>query len=117
LAILNLSAIPPFAGFTGKWMALSSLITSKDTLSVIAIIIFLAGSIIALGYYFPLLLKVFSGYTRKSTATETEKGKISLWVGLPLVFLAMSILYISAAPQSLMRITEEASLFLLKAAR
>lgn len=117
LAILNLSAIPPFAGFTGKWMALSSLITSNDTLSVPAIIVFLTGSIIALGYYFPLLIKVFSGYTKRDNIQEAGKKKISLWMGLPLAILAISILYISAAPQSVIQITEEASLFLLRAAR
>ena len=115
LSIISLSALPPFPGFTGKWIALASFFTSTDQITVLSALIFLAGSLVAFGYYFPLLLILFSKQ-HKQALDENEKRKqkkISLWMSMPIAALVISILFISIAPQYLMDITMEAAQFLM----
>jgi len=115
LAIISLSALPPFPGFTGKWIALTSFFTSTDNATVLSALVFLAGSLVAFGYYFPLLLILFSK-PRKKVLDENKKSKqekISLWMGIPIAALVISILFISVAPQYLMDITMESAEFLM----
>ena len=115
ISIISLSALPPFPGFTGKWLALTSFFTSTDKITVLGALIFLAGSLVAFGYYFPLLLILFSK-PQKQVRGENEKRKqkkISLWMSMPVAALVISILFISVAPQYLMDITMEAAQFLM----
>jgi proton-translocating NADH-quinone oxidoreductase chain N len=115
LSIVSLSALPPFPGFTGKFFALTSFFTSTDKITVLSAFIFLAGSLVAFGYYFPLLLILFSNQ-RKQKSAENERGslkKISVWMSIPLGVLAISIIFISIAPQYLMGITMDAAQFLM----
>lgn len=113
LAIISLAAIPPFAGFTGKWMTLTSLITSSDELTSLCIIIFLTGSLIALGYYLPILIYIFPKLRSRAAKLDGEVKKISCWMNLPISILALSILYISLTPKSSFHMAEEAALFLM----
>ena len=115
LSIISLSVLPPFPGFTGKWIALTSFFTSTDRITVLSALIFLAGSLVAFGYYFPLLLILFSNSERQ-VPDENEKRnhkQISLWMSIPIAALVISILFISVAPQYLMDITMEAAQFLM----
>lgn len=115
LAIISLSALPPLPGFTGKWIALTSFFTSTDKMTVLSALVFLAGSLVAFGYYFPLLLFLFSK-PQKQGSDEHEKRnqkKISRWMSMPIATLVLSILFISVAPQYVMDITMEAAQFLL----
>jgi formate hydrogenlyase subunit 3/multisubunit Na+/H+ antiporter MnhD subunit len=115
LAIISLSALPPFPGFTGKFFALTSFFTSTDRITVLSAFVFLAGSLVAFGYYFPLLLILFSK-PHKQMSDENERRnqkKISLWMSMPIAALVISILFISVAPQHLMNITMEAAQFLM----
>jgi len=115
LSIISLSALPPFPGFTGKWFALTSIFTSADKISVLSALVLLASSLVAFGYYFPLLLIIFSK-PQKQLPDDNEKGKqkkISLWMSMPIAALVISILVISVAPQYLMNITMEAAQFLM----
>lgn len=117
LAIISLAAIPPFAGFTGKWMALTSFISSKDNLTVLCTLVFLAGSLIAYGYYFPILIKIFPKLDRQQEKSEKKVKRVSSWMIIPITILVLLILYISVAPQSIMALTEETSLFLIEMMR
>lgn len=115
VAIISLSALPPFPGFTGKWIALTSFFTSTDKITVLSALVFLAGSLVAFGYYFRLLLILFSK-PQKQVSDENKKRnqiKISLWMSMPIAALVISILFISVAPQYLMGITMEAAQFLM----
>ncbi|MCD6356783.1 MAG: hypothetical protein J7L66_05790 [Anaerolineaceae bacterium] len=115
LAIISLSALPPFPGFTGKFFALTSFFTSTDKITVLSAFIFLAGNLVAFGYYFPLLLILFSK-PGEQVPDESEKRnhkKISLWMSIPIAALVMLIILISIAPQYLMDITMEAAQFLM----
>ena len=115
LAIISLSALPPFPGFTGKWIALTSFFSSTDKTTVLSTLVFLVGSLVAFGYYFPLLLILFSK-PQKQVPVENKKRnqkKISLWMSMPIAALVLSILFISVAPQYVMNITKEAAQFLM----
>ena len=115
LSILSLSALPPFPGFTGKWLALTSFFTSADRITILSALVLLGGSLIAFGYYFPLLLILFSK-PDKQVPDENDKNnrkKISLWMRMPIAVLVILILLISVAPQYLMDITMESGQFLL----
>jgi len=115
ISIISLSALPPFPGFTGKWIALSSFFLSSDKITTLSALVFLAGSLIAFGYYFPLLLTLFSK-PQKKVPDEKEKKtqkKISFWMSLPIAIMVISILFISIAPQYLMDMSIEAAQFLI----
>jgi len=115
ISIISLAALPPFPGFTGKWIALSSFFPSSDKTTILSALVFLAGSLIAFGYYFPLLLALFSKSQKKvpdQKENKTQK-KISFWMSFPIVVLVISILLISIAPQYLMDISIEAAQFLM----
>ena len=115
LSIVSLSALPPFPGFTGKFFALTGFFTSTDKITVLSAFIFLAGSLVAFGYYFPLLLILFSKPEKKESAEKERRNqkKISIWMSMPLGVLVISIIFISIAPQYLMGITMEAAQFLM----
>jgi len=119
LSIISLSALPPFPGFTGKWIALSSFFQSSDKITILGALVFLAGSLVAFGYYFPMLLNLFSKPQKQvPDAHEKREGKkISFWMSMPIAVLVISILFISIAPQYLMGITMEATHFLMSMMR
>jgi formate hydrogenlyase subunit 3/multisubunit Na+/H+ antiporter MnhD subunit len=115
VAIISLSALPPFPGFTGKFFALTSFFTSTDKITVLSALVLLAGSLVAFGYYFPLLLILFSK-PHKQVPDENKKSKqkkISPWMSMPIATLVILIIFISIAPQYLMDITIEAAQFLM----
>jgi len=115
VAIISLSALPPFPGFTGKFFALTSFFTSTDKITVLSALVLLAGSLVAFGYYFPLLLILFSK-PHKQAPDENKKSKqkkISPWMSMPIATLVILIIFISIAPQYLMDITIEAAQFLM----
>jgi len=119
LAIISLSALPPFPGFTGKWIALTSFFTSTDKITILSALVFLAGSLVAFGYYFPLLLVLFSKLHKQEPNENKKRNqrKISLWMSMPIAVLVILILFISSSPQYLMDITTEAALFLMSMMR
>ncbi|HUV15346.1 MAG TPA: proton-conducting transporter membrane subunit [Pelolinea sp.] len=115
LAIISLSALPPFPGFTGKWFALSSFFSFSEPVSIVSALVFLAGSLIAFGYYFPLLIQVFiksTSHIGRKRATS-RKMKMSLWITIPLSMLSAAILYISLSPQFVLNLSSEAARYLM----
>lgn len=113
LALVSLSAIPPLPGFTGKWIALSSIISSGDGFALLCLIVFLSGSIIALGYYFPILVKLFKNFNNPQKNKDRHKRKcISWWMEIPLAILALIIIFVSISPQSVIRTSERAAIFM-----
>ncbi len=119
LAIMSLSAIPPFPGFTGKWIALTSVFATNDPLAPWITMIFLTGSLIAFGYYLPLLVNLSSLFIRdgnKIKGNEEEK-KISFWMKLPAIILVMSVALLIITPQFIFNSTLGAAEFMLEMIR
>lgn len=115
LALVSLSSLPPFAGFTGKWLVLTSLIENSDTLTIVLMIIFLAASVIALGYYLPLIVAMFRKKGRTAgdlEASGTDK-KISGWAAIPMICLGLVIVLMGITPQFFLTLSTEAVEYLL----
>lgn len=110
LGLASLSGLPPLAGFTGKWFLLSSLIEQLDQLGITAMIIFLAGSVIALGYYLPLMVTLFQPSEQKSLSNYSAdfSQKISWWMYVPMLVLGVFILTMSLFPQFFLQFTDGA---------
>lgn len=112
LGLASLSGLPPLAGFTGKWFLLTSLMEQLDFLGIAAMILFLAGSVVALGYYLPLIVSLFQNGDKESNSPPGKKP-LSAWLGVPLVCLAAAILWMTFTPQVFLQQAEGAVNFLL----
>jgi len=60
LALAGLASVPPLAGFTGKWFILMGTLRSSDALGYVGLAVFLLNSLLALGYYLPLIGTLFT---------------------------------------------------------
>ena len=114
LAVLSLAAIPPLAGFTGKWLTLTSLLAAQDPLSIPALVVFLAGSVIALGYYLPVFLQLLPKYDHKDGENPPQKRLyVSNWMTVSTGILTLLLLGISLLPQTTLNATNGAASFLI----
>ena len=85
VALGGLAAVPPLAGFTGKWFILVHAMRSVDVLVYAGIVVLLLNSLLSLGYYLPLIATLFS---RPPEGADTlARIPISLWMAVPLVIL------------------------------
>lgn len=116
IAILSLSALPPFLGFTGKWTTLTSVFTANDPLVVWVTLALLLGSLIAFGYYLPLLINLLARFQKKShdTGAIDARQKISFWIALPVAVLAALLLFFMVSPQWLLDGTSAAAKFMME---
>jgi formate hydrogenlyase subunit 3/multisubunit Na+/H+ antiporter MnhD subunit len=65
--------------------------------------VLLSGSLIAFGYYLPLLVNLFSRLIQeKEPEGARANTKLSLWFSLPLAFLGIVILWFTLFPQVLL---------------
>ena len=112
LGLASLSGLPPLAGFTAKWFLLTSLMEQLDRLGIAAMIMFLAGSVVALGYYLPLIVTLFQSRDDENHPPPASKP-LSAWMGVPLVCLGAAILWMTFAPQVYLQHAEGAVNFLL----
>ena len=94
LALAGLAAIPPLAGFTGKWFLLSETLRAGDALAYGAVAVFLLNSLLALGYYLPLIATLFAPVAGEAA----EKVAVSRWMLVPLVTLALLVVGMGIFP-------------------
>jgi len=97
VALAGLAGVPPLAGFTGKWFVLREALRSGGALSTVGLIVLLLNSLLALGYYLPVIGKLFT-----TPGREKENGnrrvRLSPWMALPLVTLAAMVLALGIYP-------------------
>jgi formate hydrogenlyase subunit 3/multisubunit Na+/H+ antiporter MnhD subunit len=60
VALGGLAAVPPLAGFAGKWFILANAIRSGEVLAYVGLAFLVVNSVIALGYYLPLIVTLFA---------------------------------------------------------
>ena len=60
LALAGLAGVPPLAGFTGKWFIMMGAMRSSDAFGYVGLAVFLLNSLLALGYYLPLIGTLFT---------------------------------------------------------
>ncbi len=105
-----------FPGFTGKWTALTSVFAANDPLAAWITLAFLIGSLIAFGYYLPLLVNLSGLILRRNLQNGIVKPqrKISFWIKLPAAVLAISVILIIISPQIILNTTLGAAQFLME---
>jgi formate hydrogenlyase subunit 3/multisubunit Na+/H+ antiporter MnhD subunit len=99
VALAGLAGIPPLAGFTGKWLILRETVKTSDTLGFAALGVFLVNSLLGLGYYLPLIGKLFAPLGQPADATGSVRMvRVSGWIGGPLIALAVLVLVFGLYP-------------------
>jgi multicomponent Na+:H+ antiporter subunit D len=93
LALAGLAGIPPLAGFAAKWFILAAGLPARDGLVYAGVAIFLLNSLLALGYYLPLIVRLFSPPTQ-----ATARRALSGWMAAPLLVLSVLTLFVSLQP-------------------
>jgi len=105
IAIAGLASIPPLAGFTGKWNILISALDASAPLAWIGLSVLLLNSLLALGYYLPMLNHIFSSGSH-STVRPRGKRAIQVLIGIPLVILAVMVIWVGVQPTLWMNISK-----------
>jgi proton-translocating NADH-quinone oxidoreductase chain N len=106
-ALLGLAGVPPLAGFAGKWFVLRGALHSADPLGTVGLVAFLLNSVLALGYYLPLIGRLFA------PPTTAEPVKLSPWMAVPIVALGVVTLAMGLYPALWLRWTANVGSYLL----
>ena len=116
VALAGLAGVPPLAGFTGKWFVLISTLQSSDPLGYLGLVILLLNSLLALGYYLPLIGTRFASLPANQQGNaESVEGRIhvSLWMVLPIVTLGGLVVAIGLYPAPWLDWMADAGTYLL----
>jgi proton-translocating NADH-quinone oxidoreductase chain N len=98
LALAGLAGIPPLAGFVGKWFVLMGTLQAGHILGYVGLAVFILNTLLALGYYLPVLGAIVSRAVASSSEGEDRVSTLSLWMGLPLAMLAAVLVAIGLYP-------------------
>jgi formate hydrogenlyase subunit 3/multisubunit Na+/H+ antiporter MnhD subunit len=118
VALGGLAGVPPLAGFVGKWFILTRALQASDQLIFIALTLFLLNSLVALGYYLPLIGRLFTpqddaDHRSEKRAENRSKVNVSPWMAAPLVILGALVLVIGLYPGPWLSWVEDVGLYLL----
>ena len=111
VALAGLAGLPPLAGFAAKWFILAESITARDTLAYVGMGLFLLNSVLALGYYLPLIVKLFAAPEHK----DAERLHVSPWMAGALVAVGRVGAGYRPATDALVRRGRLVELFLIPA--
>ena len=98
LALAGLAAVPPLAGFAGKWLVLGNVVRSADLFGFVALAVFLLNSVVALGYYLPLIGRLFAHPSRGDERMDVERAPISRWMMVPILALGVLVIVMGVYP-------------------
>jgi len=96
-ALVGLAGIPPLAGFTGKWLVFSSAISTGDVISMIGLVIFLVSSVIGLGGYLPMIVRLFKERDQPDDTNQLITNS-SLWMTIPVYMFCVLYIIVSFHP-------------------
>jgi proton-translocating NADH-quinone oxidoreductase chain N len=97
VALGGLAGVPPLAGFISKWFILGQVLQPGEPLAYVGLAIFLLNTILALGYYLPLVAGLFV-LPDPTPGRTTERVAISAWMAVPLVAAAALVIAIGLFP-------------------
>ncbi|MEA3407926.1 MAG: proton-conducting transporter membrane subunit [Chloroflexota bacterium] len=109
IALAGLAGVPPLAGFASKWFILGGILQAADTLGYVVLAVFLLNTLLALGYYLPLIGRLFA----RETSRALPRIDISPWMVIPLVILGTMVLAIGLHPGILLEWTADVGPYLL----
>ena len=95
LALLGLGGLPPMAGFMSKWQILVSTAGVGSTLMIIVVIFVALNSVISLGYYAPMINRM---YRLQPSETVAAAAPIDSIMVLPMIILAVLIIALGVWP-------------------
>ena len=100
VALAGLAGVPPLAGFTGKWFILTNALRSSGALGYVGLVVFLLNSLLALGYYLPLIGTLFTSPSSPPMGGHEGGGRIRIspWMALPIITLGALVLAIGLYP-------------------
>jgi len=118
VALAGLAGVPPLAGFTAKWFILMGALRSSDALGYVGLAVFLLNSLLALGYYLPLIGTLFTPPSPPELGgTEGGRIRVSPWMAVPVVVLGALVLAIGLYPGPWLNWTADAGGYLLALGR
>ncbi|MFO7743635.1 MAG: proton-conducting transporter membrane subunit [Anaerolineae bacterium] len=97
VALGGLAGVPPLAGFISKWFILGQALEPGEPLAYVGLAIFLLNSLVALGYYLPLIAQLFATSDPAATG-PTERIRISRWMAIPLIAGGALVIAIGLSP-------------------
>lgn len=95
LSLIGLAGIPPLAGFVSKWFLLTETLRAGEALAYGGVAIFLLNTLLSLGYYLPVLARLFAPAENPAALPI----RISRWMAIPLLMLSALIVGIGVLPQ------------------
>ena len=84
VALGGLAAVPPLAGFAGKWFILVNAARAGALVAYAGMAVMAINSLLALGYYLPLIATL---YTPPQTGIKPARIRVSPWMSAPLIVL------------------------------
>lgn len=105
ISLAGLAGIPLLAGFIGKWMVFSAALTAGDIFSTISLIFFVLSSVIGLGGYLPMIVKIYqqSDGTEKKFDGFEKPLVISKWMSIPVAILTLLVIVMGVFPTPWLR--------------
>ena len=95
LAVLGLGGLPPLVGFMSKWQILVAGAQTRDVGILIVLIVAALCSVLSLGYYAPLVNRM---YRREPGALVAKGRAIPAAMLAPLVVLALAVVILGVLP-------------------
>jgi formate hydrogenlyase subunit 3/multisubunit Na+/H+ antiporter MnhD subunit len=127
LALAGLAGVPPLAGFAGKWFLLTRALQTVQAMPgatatndiatgsaaaglYVALGAFLLNSLVALGYFLPVIGTLFAPVIQGEHYPRT---RVSAWMTIPLVILGAFVLALGLYPGPWLGWLEEVGFYLL----
>jgi proton-translocating NADH-quinone oxidoreductase chain N len=110
IALLGLAGLPPMLGFFSKWQIFLAAVKSDTGLAFVFIGIAALGSILSLGYYAPLVARIY-----QENLSDLLKSDVAIPIGirLPILILAVLVLFLGFYPSLLSPLFQTAALAIL----
>ncbi|MDF1514367.1 MAG: proton-conducting transporter membrane subunit, partial [Anaerolineae bacterium] len=113
ISLIGLAGLPPLAGFVGKWLLLTEVLVVADMWAYISIALLLGNGLLALGYYLPLIIGLFSPVKTAKTSSTTLSG----WMGIPVLILTLLIVTMGFLPNPWLQWIAKSSHYILNIGR
>lgn len=99
VALGGLAAVPPLAGFAGKWFILVNVVRSGGVLAYAGLVVLVLNSLLALGYYLPLIASLFAPSPQHAEEGQGDRRiLVSAWMAIPLLILGGLVIAIGVYP-------------------